>query len=242
MEFDRKKRNRDKVIAAIHEESKYNKWIAKEKIRILFPKRYLGGKLGNLDERFNTVAIFVVVLEDGSWDVCSICSIIPLTPAGSTIVKINQVDYYELTWEKGDVICPNLNLVQRSSLAFEIYDEFVTKNRIPPYMDNIDQCKLLDTIKEFTGVDLQTNYSLLRIYNATTTRATQDRTQPARELYKKQSDFHAMDVDRIALRSVAYVADNTTTRLLGSYLAQGFNSALVNPSENIEEVEQILIS
>ncbi|CAH0447992.1 virion structural protein [Vibrio phage vB_VpaM_sm033] len=242
MEFDPDKRDRDKVLSAIHEETKYHKWMAKENIKIVFPKRYINGKLGNLDERFNTVAIFAVILEDGTWEVCSICSIIPLTPSGSSIIKINGVDYYELTWEKGQVICPNLNLVQRSNLAFEIYDEFITKNRLPPYMDNLDSCKILDSLKEFSGVNLGANFALLRIYNATTTRSLEDRTVPAREQYKTQADFHRMDVDRIALRSVAYVADNTTSRLNGSYLAQGFNSALVNPSESIEEVEQVYIS
>lgn len=109
-------------------------------------------------------------------------------------------------------------------------------------MDNLDSCKILDSLKEFSGVNLGANFALLRIYNATTTRSLEDRTVPAREQYKTQADFHRMDVDRIALRSVAYVADNTTSRLNGSYLAQGFNSALVNPSESIEEVEQVYIS
>lgn len=242
MDFDIKNRKRDIVLEAIHEDEKTHKWTAKQNLKIYFPKRYLNGKLGNLDERFNTVAMFAVVLEDGSWDFHSACSIIPLTPKTSSLVKINQVDYYELGWEAGDVICPNLNLVQRSNLAFEIYDEFITKTRLPPYMDSIDHSNLLDSLQPFTGVDLGANFALLRIYNATTSRNPKDRTQPARELYEKQSDFHMMEVDRIALRSVAYVADNTSSRLLGSYLAQGLNSALVNPSENIEEIEQILIS
>lgn len=242
MDFDIKKRNREKVLNAFIDDEKTHKWIAKEPVKIYFPKRYLGGKLGNLDERFNTVAIFAMVLEDGTWDLHSACSIIPLSPKTSSLVKINQVDYYELGWEAGDVICPNVNLVQRSNLAFEIYDEFITKTRLPPYMDSIDHSNLLDSLANFTGVDLGANFALLRIYNATTSRNPADRTQPARELYTKQSDFHLMPVDRIALRSVAYVADNTSSRLLGSYLAQGLNSALVNPAENIEEIEQILIS
>jgi hypothetical protein len=241
MEFNPKKRNPAKVLAALHED-RQAKWTAKEDLKIIFPKRYLNGKLGSLDDKFNTVGMFAVVLADGSYDVCSVCSIMPLTPDESTVIKLNGVDYFELSFGAGSIVCPNLNLVQRSNLAFEIYDEFISKTRIPPYMDSLDHLKILDTLLDFTGVSLGVNQAITRIYNATTTRNPKDRTQPARELYQKAVDLIMMEVDRIPLRSVAYGADNTTSRLLGSYLPTGLNSALVNPSETVEEVEQVYIS
>lgn len=242
MEFDPSKRSTKRIKDAIHVDKANSQWIAKESIRIIFPKRYINDKLGSLDSKFNVLAVFAVMLDDGTYDVCNVCSVMPLTSESSTIIKINGVDYYELSWSKGMVICPNTNLVLVATLAFEIYDEFIAKTRIPPYMDNIDHSTIFDTLTDFTGVKLGANAAVLKIYNATTTRSVKDRTRAAREDYKVQADFWGMDVDRIPLRSVAYGADNTTARLLGSYLSEGVNSALVNHTETSESTEQILLS
>lgn len=242
MKFETKKRKFERVDKAIKFNASTSKWIAAEKVQIIFPKRYINGKLGNRDDKFNVVAIFCIILEDGSWDVCSICSIMPLTPSEATTIKINGIDYFSLIWEAGDVICPNVNLVQRNNLAFEIYDEFVAKTRLPPYFDNLDHSTVLDSLEDFTGVNLNANLANTRIYNSTTARNPKDRTQPIRELFKKQSDFFSLEVDFIPLNSVAFGADNTTARLAGSYQGEGINSALVNPSEKIEPIEQILTS
>ena len=44
----------------------------------------------------------------------------------------------------------------------------------------------------------------------------------------------------IPLRSVTYGATNTTAKLMGSYWNDGLTSALVNPSEKTERIEQLL--
>jgi hypothetical protein len=44
----------------------------------------------------------------------------------------------------------------------------------------------------------------------------------------------------IALRSVQDGASNTTAKLMGAYLDEGINSALVDPAERLERVEDLL--
>lgn len=240
--FEIEKRNPAAILSAVLDNDKDSTWVAKSDIKIIFPKRYINNKLGFIDSRFNVLGFFCLILPNGDFTVANICGILPLTPEESTVIKMNGVDYYELSWSKGAIICPDQNVVLKSTLAFEIYDEFIAKTRIPPYMDSVDHSKLFDTLQDFTGVNLGADNAILKVYNATTTRSVKDRTVHARLDYKTQADFAIAPVDRIPLRNVAYGADNTTARLLGSYASQGFNSSLVNPSETTEDVEVVLLS
>ena len=44
----------------------------------------------------------------------------------------------------------------------------------------------------------------------------------------------------LPLKSIAYGLSNTTSRLMGNYLNDGMNSALVNPSTQNESIEDLL--
>ena len=44
----------------------------------------------------------------------------------------------------------------------------------------------------------------------------------------------------VALRSVSDSATNTTNKLGGSYFEEGLTSALVNPTERVERIEDLL--
>ncbi len=241
MDFSKMKRDPKKILNAFIDDQKSSTWVAKEEIHIVFPKYYLDGKLGSIDTRFNVLAMFGIVVGE-TYAAYNVGMIMPLTPSESSIIKVDGKDFYKLSWQAGETICPNTNLVLRDVLAFEIYDEFNAKGRVPPYFDNQDHASLSDSTTAFTGVDLRSDPALLDIYNASTTKNPADLTQPARELYKTQEDFVEMEVARLPLRSVAYGADNTTARTLGSFLPEGVNSALVNPSEQTERIEQLLTS
>ena len=44
----------------------------------------------------------------------------------------------------------------------------------------------------------------------------------------------------IPFRSVTYGATNTTAKLMGAYFDEGLTSALVNPSQRTEKIEELL--
>jgi hypothetical protein len=226
---------------ALFDDVENKKYIAIDDIDIYFPKHYLDGKLGSIDSKFNPLGIFAIVSGD-KYAVHSVPAIIPMNPSNSTIVKINDMAYYKLSWSKGETVVSNTLLVKRQSLAFEIYDEFIAKGRVPPYLNKRDYVEILYHIQEFCDVNLNTDPAILAGYGAATARYPDDQTKPAREFYVKQADFIDMPIVRIPLRSVAYGADNTTARLLGSYLNEGLMSSLVNRSDGTQNIEQILTS
>lgn len=239
MEMSTLTRDRDAVLSAISVEG--DAWVAKKDIQIYFPSHYINGKIGSLDDKFNVLAFFMFVV-NGKFATYIVPSIMTLTPDSSTTVKLDGEDFYELSWDAGSVICPNVNLVQRKTLAFEIYDEFVAKGRIPVYFDRIDSSRILTYIDKYCGVNLRADMAILSGYGAQINRAQDDLTVPMRERFKTQADFTNMQGEWIPLRSVAFGADNTTSRIIGSYAPEGFAAALTNPSERVESIEQLLTS
>ena len=209
--------------------------------KVIFPKHYLDGPLGGIDERYNVIGIFAIVMGD-TYGVSKVISKIPFTPDETNRVIIDGDHYIELSWGAGSIICPNSNLVVNDKLAYEVYNEIVQKGKTPAYFNTVDLCTLFDSALKYANANLRTDHSILEIYTASRVRLASDRASYAREHYRKQSDITELDVDVIKLASVAFGATNTTARILGSYTGEGLNSALVNQATQKEEIEELLRS
>lgn len=240
MDIKSLKHDTPRVLKALHVDKKNHLIIAKEEVRIQFPKHYLTGKLGFLDSRYNVAGIITYIVGN-SYSVNLTHAIIPFTPDSVNVLKIDSGEYMELVFNKGSIICPNTKLAQKKTLVFEIYDEIIAKGKQPWYVGHTERGMLLDTIQKFAGVDLGAGKALLAIFTSSCMRSPTDRSIPAREFFKTQADYDNPDlIDVIPLRSVAYGADNTTSRILGSYAKVGLASSLVNPSESTADIENIL--
>lgn len=213
--------------------------VTKVPCKVLFPKHYLDSQLGSVDERFNTIAIFAVVMGD-SYGVSSALAVMPFTPDETNVVTIDGTPYAELSWEAGSVVCPNRNLVVNDKMAYAVYDEIVAKGKTPWYLTPVDLGTLFDSSVKHAGANLHSAPAILQIFTASRVRIPGDRSRYAREVYKTQDDLINMPTDVIPLRSVSYGATNTTARLTGAYLSEGINSSLLNPAKQTEEIEELL--
>ncbi|QAX96123.1 hypothetical protein [Vibrio phage vB_VmeM-Yong XC32] len=227
------------IHAAIHKDTENHMLIAKEDISLHIPEHYFNGKLGTIDGRYNA-ACFVGWIVGGSYALSRVHAIMPFTPEEVGVVKVKEGSYYVLSWTKGSVICPNYRLAQKKTLVFEVYDEIVAKGKQPWYIGHRARAELFYSAPKFAGVDLGGGQSLQSIFASSCIRDPADRSIPAREGFATQEDYDNAEVDIIPLRSVAFGADNTASRLLGSYLKTGIASSLVNPSETTEEIESLL--
>lgn len=232
-------RNPTRVQKAVYVDKETNVWVAKEEIKILFPKSYLNGKLGSLDERVNVIGYYAVVV-GGNYSVSKVAAITPFTPDNVSVVKFDESDYYQLTWQPGSIICPNCRLVREDKYCYELFNEIVAKGKTPWYLNRTDLAFLFDSFKKFAGANLGADHAILEIFQASRIRNPKDRTQQLREVYKTQDEFVTIPGDIIPQRSIAYGANNTTAKLMGSYLREGISSALVNPAQASERVEELL--
>lgn len=230
-------RNAEAVLKTIVVDKKV--MMTKTGCTIYIPARYVARKLATIGLTVETLGFFAIVV-DGHYAVSKACASMPFTPSTSSIVTMGDADYYELQFDKGAVICPNVDLVVKDSIAYYINDEFISKGRVPWWHDEEDQAKLFVTSGYHAGVNIGPSNVIMEMIVASTIRLASDRT-----VYYRHAVNSLYDKDRpassvVPLRSAIYGATNTVARILGSYFDDNLTSALGNPSEHVEGFETVL--
>jgi hypothetical protein len=239
MNVSQLKRDAARVHSALDEVG--GRLVAKQALSIHIPRTYASGQLGSIETAVRCVGFFAVVV-DGYYAVSNVCAIVTLVPSEINVVKIEEEDYLILKFNVGDTIMPSLDLVRTAPLVFNIYDEIVAKGKTPWYLDYVDLGSLFDTAQHHANMNLNADRAILEMIAAARARNPDDRTKYYRNIIQKDSDLGTYKPDMIPLRSVAFGATSTTSKLLGSYLNEGLTSALVNPTERLEKVEELLLS
>lgn len=208
-------------------------------LKVVFPKHYLEGGMGSIDDTINVVGFMAMIVGD-MYECETVPSIMKFSPDETNVVSYDETQYMELSWSPGSVVCPTTDLVQQDLLLFLLFDEIVAKGRVPWYMSITDQVNMFDLDKYYTGTGLGANHMVYENTVASRARVVSNRSSYWKETLVKQSDFDNIPADIIPQFSVAYGATNTNARLSGSYFSEGSTSALVNPSTRSENIEDIL--
>lgn len=214
--------------------------IAKANVTIMFPSRFLSKNLASLGGEPLCVGLFLVALDSGEYAVMNWVAKVPLRPSSIMETEHDGVLYQEFEFFKGDVICPNTNLVISDTLAYYVYEELYSTGKYPWYFTEYDALTLLKTSKETCGVKLAANNATFEMLVAHLTRQIQNRYDFHRhnnpgDMNRKIGD----GFDIIALRNVSYGAQDTTSKIMGSYLDEGLTSALISPSDRASALEEI---
>lgn len=209
--------------------------------KIYIPKHYASGKLGSVLENINCIGFFAMVIEDTYYAVNKTCANMTFSPASVNSVTVDESPYIEMVFEPGSLAIMGRELVVNKPQLFQIYDDIVAKGRTPWYMNYSDLGAIFDTALKHSGVNLRAPRSILEMMAASRARDPRDRSKYYRHMLTTQADIEKIKPDIIPLRSVAYGATSTTARLLGAHLNEGINSSLVNPSERLERVEELLL-
>lgn len=239
MEIDNLVRDADKVKKTLVEMN--GRLITKTGCVIHMPKHYASGLLGTIEANIHALGLWAMIVDDKYYAVNNVAGKITLTPDTVNIISVDETDYLELTFLPGSTIIDEINLLQDGPFMFNIYDEIIAKGKTPWYMDYDDLASIFDTAIHHGGVNLKAPRSILEMMTASRGRNPKDRSKYFRNSIKTQQEYKSKTPDIIPLRSVAYGATNTTSRLLGSHLNEGLTSALVNQSENNESVEDLLM-
>lgn len=215
--------------------------VTKTGCKVYIPKHYASGKLGSMVENIQCIGFFAIVVDGKHYAVNKTCATVTLSPDSINVVSIDEDPYLELTFNAGSIVVLGGELVLNGSLLFQIYDELVAKGRTPWYMNYRDLGAIFDSAKIHSGVNLKAARSVLEMLAASRARVPDDRAKYYRNTLKLQKDVDTKIPDMIPLRSVGYGATSTLSRVMGSYLNEGLSSTLVNPSERLESVEELLL-
>ena len=205
-------------------------------IKVVIPYRYLQSNLASVGNSVSTVCIYAIVM-DGVYAVSNLCSIMNLTPSSTTVVSFEGEDYFEFSFDKGSVVCPNINLVVDDKNAYNIYNEFIAKGRIPWFMSYEDVAKILSTAHSHAGIELSGTNAPLELIITSIARNKKDLYTYYRNTIKDISEQFTNPPGYVPFKSVSYGATNTAGKIMGSYFDEGLTSALTAPEGGPEGVE-----
>ena len=232
-------RNAGKVHDYLHE-IKDGRLVTTGKLKIYIPTRFAERDLAFIGTETNIVGIYAIVADDKYYGVSLINAMQRIEPTSMIKVIVDDDEYYEFYFEPGSTVLSSTNLVKRDVLVYRIYDEILAKGRIPWYLGYLELAKIFDTAKYHAGANIGANHEVTELLISLIARNPDDRTEYYRTMIKNMVEIKEKPPAFIGLKDVIYGATNTTNKLAGSYFNQGLVSALVNPTERTERIEETL--
>lgn len=230
-------RNREAVHANLKEVG--DTLVALGPMTIHLPESYLGTELADAGDHVMIVGIHALVVGN-NYAVSSACALMEIAPSSKVIEKIEDVKYVVYNFEEGDTVYVNLNLTRTKTIPYRIYYKITANGNIPWYFDLTDHARLFETIVLHSGLSLGVNPAILEIQTSTLFRQDGDKTKYARHLNIPHVGRVSGKISTVKLESVTFGATNVATKIFGNRISEGIQSALVNPSEEPEAVEDLI--
>ncbi len=214
--------------------------VTTKQVRIHIPARFAERDLAYVGVDNHILGIYAMIVEDKYYAVSLVNAMIPIDPTETVKIKIDNDEYYEFSFAPGSTVFKSLMLVKTDTLTYKIYDEILSGGRIPWYVGYEELGKIFDTAKKHAGANIGENKEVTQLIASLVARDSKDRTKYYRTTVKELSDLKQNPPVFVPLKSVEYSATNTTTKLGGSYFSLGVVSALNDPSDRVERIEEIL--
>ncbi len=214
--------------------------VVKKDCKVYIPSRFAERSLAEIGLQNTIVGIYAIVVEDTYYAVSLINSMIKIKPSSMNKVKIKGVEYFEFVFEKNTTFIESTTLIKTDTLVYRIYDEIISKGRVPWYLNYNDLGKIFDTAKSHAGANIGQNSEVTELIVSMIARDPKNKSIYYRTKVKSIEDLKNNPPAFIPLRSVIFAATNTTNKLAGSYFSVGINSALVSPAERTERIESLL--
>lgn len=205
-----------------------------KKLEIRIPRRYENYNLLNVVNDVQTLAIFEMIVDDKESHGFLLPSIITIQPSKWYNKVIDEVDMLVLELQNGDKFMTSSTLLKQARISYAMFTEFIGMGNLPKFMTYESTAFLFDLAKSLCDADLKAHHSVFEMIYAHLFRDPDDLTVRYRHTnMKKKPAF-------IELKSVTYGTDSTTAKLIGAYMADGINAALVNPSHQQSDLENLL--
>lgn len=232
-------RDAKKVYSYI-QETEAGELVAIKPVKVIIPARFPEYDLAIFEEEINFLGICAFLVEDKYYAVSLVPAMMRTEPSLINNIRIDDVDYIEMSYDPGARIIANLNLVKVDSLLYRIYDEMIAKGRVPWYLGYEDLGRLFEHSSYHAGERVGSSPAIFEMIVAAICRSPDDVKKYYRQTVPDRSALRTHPPTVIPLRAVSYGATNTIAKLMGSHFNENVTSALVSPGERVEKVEQLL--
>lgn len=207
--------------------------------RILIPERYVSRNLANVGSEVYILAFFALIMEEQYYSVSRTCAMIRIDPSSIEKVEMEGMLFLDFHFQPGDRVFHSTDLIKAKTLTYYVYDEHVAKGNVPWYFDYNDLANLFSTAQEFTGVYLG-NRAVLELIMSTMARDPSDFSRLYRHVVTSDEDLVNNPPGLVAFRSVIWNVTDTTSKIIGAHFGDSVLSAVVNPTTQIERIEELL--
>lgn len=204
------------------------------KMTIIIPRRYETYNLLHISNDVETLAIFEVIVDDKDSFGFLLPAVVTMEPSRVFTTTKDDVDVAMLEFQTGDKVIVNDTILKQPYISYMMFLEFVALGNLPKFLSYEDAAFLFDKSREICNANLRVNHSIFEMIFAHLFRDPDDLTKKYRHTdMTKKPAF-------IELRSVTYGTDSTTAKLIGAYMNDGINAAIVNPSDQRHDLEDLL--
>lgn len=215
-------------------------FLTKRGCKIYIPCSFEDSGLLSMGAGVQTLGIFAYVIDDQFYSVSIAHARMTLTPATIGKVKVNDEPYYELYFEPGTTVIENKNMVKDNTICYYIHDEIVSKGRVPEFFNYTHILRLFEHTQYYSGLKVGANKAHTEFLGGCIARNPDDKMVYYREIIKELSDLEKNPPAYVPFVSVMYNATNTLSRLGGGYFDEGLTASLVNPTDRLEPIEELL--
>ena len=214
--------------------------IATKLTKYYIPTRYEEKKLAVIGMPHFICGVFGIVVEDKYYASSVAATMIEIDPDYINTVKIDDISYYEFTFNPGSVIHPNLNVVQGGDVIFSIYDMLVAGGNIPWYIDLNNLPSIFRKAREFSGSPIGFGTAAIELKIAVLARSPEDIAEYYCHYVNRVGKDKAKPPQYIGNRHAVFGATNTLSRMIGNYHDHSIAASLNNPTQDVEDIEYIL--
>lgn len=214
--------------------------VAKKPCRIVIPARFQERNLASLGSEVYILGVYAIILKDNSYAISMTDAMMQIDPSTTETIMMDGDQYLQFSFDRGSRVFVTVDLVKNALLLYNIFDEFISKGNVPWYIEYEDLPHLFDTAEYHAGSKVGGNHVIYEYICAMVGRVSDNRQLHFRHFAKSHKDEKVHPPVFVPFRSVIYNAPNTTAKLLGAYASDGLTSALVNPAQRVEAIEDLL--
>lgn len=205
-----------------------------KKMIVKIPRRYENYNLLITGNDIQTLGIFELTIDENPPKGFLLPAVMTMEPSNHYTKTIDDTDLMILEFQAGDKFLVNTSLLKQPHISYAMFKEFISLGNLPKFLSYNDTAFLFDRAKTVCNANLKVNHSIFEMIYAHLFRDSDNLNIKYRHTdMTKPPEF-------IELRSVTYGTDSTTAKLIGSYMNDGINAAIVNPSHQNHDLEDLL--
>jgi len=224
--------------------SKYRKvgdmLIAKEKLYILFPSKFVDKDLSILDNVCKILGVIAIMDDNNNYAVSTIPGRIDIEPSEIETVDINNELYTMLVIEPGDPLFSDTRIIQNTDMVFNVFELLLLQGKVPFYLNYEDLLNVFTNMPRYTGTSVGKDSLVFEILIALSARNPNNLDQQFRMFVKDRKMAMSITPAWVGLRNIYYSYNSTLSKIAGSYFKKGLVASIIKPEKDATVLENIL--